>query len=347
VDIVYSTSDYYSEICGTSLESLLFNNTNISSLNVYIINNDISQENINRLQIIATFYKRSIYFIDKIDLKKITKTNINVGRWNIGTFYRLYLCSLLPMSVEKVIYLDCDTIIRHSLNDIYNFDLGKFSVAGVDDCRSDLYRLNVGMKESMPYINNGFLLINLKKWREEKIEQEFTEFISKYKGDITYMDQGVLNGVLSNKNEIFEIRPIYNSQRIFYDFNFNELLKLRRPTHHLDLNEYNEAINNPTVVHFTPTFISGTRPWNIKDNHKYRDEFLYYKSLTPWKDFPLRKDDRKFLKKIMTMICKLSPRKFVIFVFSYLHSVWYPKKRIKKMNKAFSKGDAYENINCK
>ena len=182
------------------------------------------------------------------------------------------------------------------------------------------------------------MLINLKKWREENVEEKFTKFISLRNGDCTYMDQAPLNGILSPENKIYELEAKYNSQRIFFDFSYKQLLKLRKPNYHLSEKQYNEAIDKPIIVHFTPTFITGTRPWQKKDKHKYRNEYLYYKGISEWKDVQLRKDDRKLGKKIMTICCKMCPNFILIPIMSYLHSSWYPKKRIKKAKKYMREG---------
>lgn len=332
MNVVYSSSDSYAEICGISIVSLFENNKDVEEINVYIIDNDISKLNKTRLENTANKYSRNLFFVNKIDLNKKTNTNVYVGRWNIGTFYRLYLSSILPLTVERVIYIDCDMIIRNSLENVYKIDLGDCLVAGADDCRSDLYRDDIGCKHGTVYINNGFMLIDLKKWREENVEERFTKFISDRNGDCTYMDQAPLNGVLVPENKIYELEAKYNAQRIFFDFSYRQLLKLRKPTHFLSEEQYNEAVSNPIIVHFTPTFITGTRPWQKKDKHKYTSEYKYYKSISEWKDVPYRKDDRKFRKKIMTFICKITPRFLLIPVMSYLHATWYPKKRIKISN---------------
>ena len=332
MNVVYSSSDSYAEICGISIVSLLENNKSEENIDIYIIDNDISELNKSKLEKTANKYARTLYFIDKIDLNLITNTNVYTGRWNIGTFFRLYLSSLLPNTVDRVLYIDCDMIIRKSLNEVYNLDIGNCLVAGVDDCRSDLYRDDIGCKHGSVYINNGFMLINLKKWREERIEDKFTEFISSRNGDCTYMDQAPLNGILGPENKIYELDAKYNSQRIFFDFSYKQLLRLRKPNHHLSEVSYDEAITDPIIVHFTPTFITGTRPWQKKDKHKFRDEYLQYKEISEWKDEPLRKDDRKLRKKVMTVCCKICPKFILIPIMSYLHATWYPKKRIKINN---------------
>lgn len=337
MNIVYSSSDSYAELCGISLVSLFENNKEVEKIKVYIINNGIKENNINKLLKVAEKYEREMLFVNSIDIEKITNTNIYVGRWNIGTFFRLYLTSILPDSIERLIYIDCDTIVRHSLVEVYNMDIGGCAVAGVDDCRSGLYRIDINCEPNNVYINNGFMLIDLNKWRALNLESQFSKFIADRYGDLTYMDQAPMNGILVPQNLIFELKPIYNAQRIFFDFNYKQLLKLRKPSHYLSYHEYLDAINDPVIVHFTPTFITGTRPWQKKDNHKFRNEFLYYKSISEWATEPLRKDDRKLKKKIMTIICKITPKFFIIPIMGYLHSTWYPKKRIKIYNRLKNK----------
>lgn len=333
MNIIYSSSDAYSELAGVSITSLFENNKNIDDISVYIIDNGISEKNKENFHKIANLYHRSIIFLPKIDIEKTLKVDIYTGRWNIGTFFRLYLGTILPKEIDRVLYLDCDTIVRGNLNELYNTDLGKCIVAGVDDCRSPLYRKELGLKDDSIYINNGVLLVDLEKWRKNSLEEEFSNFIKKHKGDCTYMDQAPLNSILGKRDLIYELPSKYNAQRVFFDFSYDELLNLRKPLHHLSKEEYIEAINSPIIVHFTPVFISGTRPWQVKDNHKFRNEYLHYKSISPWKDVPLRKDDRKFCKKIMTTCCKILPRFLLIRIMSYLHAKWYPNKRNKLANK--------------
>lgn len=333
MNVVYSSSDSYSMLCGISLLSLLENNKEVKDIRIFIINNDISESNIRNLDSIAKRYGREITYIPKVDLEKLAGTKIYVGQWNIGTFFRLFLGNILPLSVEKVMYFDCDTIIRHNLSELYELNLGDCIVAGADDCRSDNYRKEIGLDHGDTYINNGFLLIDLQKWRLLGLDKEFLSFISEHHGDITYMDQGVLNAILGKKKLIHELPPKYNAQRIFFDFSFDEIMKLRKPEHHCTEQEYQEAVTDPMIVHFTPTFITGTRPWNTNDHHKFTPEFLHYKALSPWVSSPLSKDGRKLKKRMATKVCRMLPRKMMIHQVSFLHVTVYPFLRSQKDKK--------------
>ena len=56
MDIVYSSSDSYCEIAGISMLSLLEHNRNVKELNIYLIDNNISEDNKQKLEgMIADF----------------------------------------------------------------------------------------------------------------------------------------------------------------------------------------------------------------------------------------------------------------------------------------------------
>ena len=332
MNIVYSSSDLFSEITAVSIISLLKNNIG-ENIHIYVINNGIKPKNQKRLKKLVCDYEQKLDFLPLPDIEKLVGRKINVGRWNISTFGRCFLCSIMPESVDKMLFIDADTIVRHSLSDIYNADMRGKALLGVDDCRGGAYRRNIGLPSKHEYINCGFMVVDLKKWRELEIEQECIDFINEKNGDITYMDQGVLNGVLGNKNLIGLIPPCYNAQRLYFDFSYNDFIRLRKPSFHYKQADYERAINDPVLVHFTTCFFTGTRPWNKEDRHPFKKEFLEYKGLTPWGNDEFWPDDRKKAKKLMTTISNILPKPVMIFVISVVHTKLYPMIRNIKMTK--------------
>lgn len=339
MNCVYTTSDSYAEITGISILSLFENNKNVEKLSVFVIDNGITEQNKEKMMSIANQYHRELLFLPKPDIFENLDFKMNVGRWHISTFYRLFMTKVLPETLDKVFYIDSDTIIRQSLDSLYNLDLGECIVAGADDFRSNSYRTNIGLEPDSTYINNGFLLIDLYKWRNQNIENQFLEFIIQYKGDITYMDQGVLNGVIGKMKKVYVLPPKYNSQTVFHDFKYNDLIRIRKPEQHATEEEIKEAKENPVVVHFTSCFISGTRPWMKKNNHPFRNEYLQYKEMSPWRDAPLKDDDRKFRKKLFTTVSRLTPKFVLIPIISITHSIIYPWVRNKKQKKNKGKNE--------
>lgn len=327
MNIVYSTSDAYSGIAAVSIASLLENSRDASEINVYVIDMGISDQNRERLEELVNRYERKLFFLDKLNIEKLTGTHIDVGRWHISTFSRLFLLHVLPEDMKKVIYIDCDMIIRHSLKELWEMDMEGTWAMSADDCRGKMYRTNIGIPEDSIYTNNGLMVIDLEAWKENNVERMFIDFIKKYNGDITYMDQGVLNGVFQPLKKVKLLPISYNAQTACYDLGYDGLQVCRNPVWAYTKEEFERDIADPVVVHFTTCFLSGTRPWIIGDKHHYHPEFIKYRNMTGWKDDPLWKDNTKFLKKVMTAACRAMP-KFITFNIIKVFHVWvYPSIR--------------------
>lgn len=79
--------------------------------------------------------------------------------------------------------------------------------------------MNIDLKPNDIMFNSGVMLIDLKKWKEKKVETRLLKFISKKHGHIQQGDQGALNHVLSH--DIYCFEPRFNSVTIFYDLRNN------------------------------------------------------------------------------------------------------------------------------
>lgn len=335
MNVIYSTSDAYSELAAVSIASLLVNSTDADEINVYVIDKGISDEHKKDLQDLVNRYQRNLILLNDLDIEGITHTKINVGRWHISTFSRLFLLHVLPETIHKIIYIDCDMIIRHSLYPLWNMDMEGSWCMSADDCRGKMYRVNIGIPENSIYTNNGLMVIDLDAWKENNVEEKFIDFINEYNGDITYMDQGVLNGVFQPLKKVKLLPISYNAQTACYDLGYEGLQSCRHPVWAYTKKEFEEGIKDPIVVHFTTCFMSGTRPWFKNDHHPYRNEFIHYRNLTAWKDKQLWDDPTPKKKQLMTTVCQKLPKGICYAIIGVTHTYLYPtvrsiKKKLKK-----------------
>ena len=335
MNIVYSSSDSYCEIAGISMLSLMESNVQADEINFYLIDNAISDKNKEKLEEMINKFGRRLCYISPLDIEKLSATHINVGRWNISTFYRLFLPTLLPESVERVLFIDCDTIVLEDLAPLWNMDMGDKWLYGVDDCRSAAYRTNLGLKPEDNYINNGVLLINIKAMRDNQVEDLFLKYIRENQGDITFVDQGVQNGVISRLNKSGLLHPKYNCLTVFFCFNYSNLVKLRKPPIPGEEAEYREAVAHPAIVHFQSCFRSGLRPWCKGCTHPFAKKYLEFKKKSPWKDTPMRPDDRTMPQKMLNWGTSIMPENLMVSSISVVHTKIYPlarniKQRLKK-----------------
>ena len=57
-----------------------------------------------------------------------------------ATYYRLLFAEILPDSINKVIYLDCDMIVLGSIAELWNIDISHYALAAVTDMSERIHK---------------------------------------------------------------------------------------------------------------------------------------------------------------------------------------------------------------
>lgn len=253
--IVYATDDNFAEILGVSLVSLYENSKDVDDIIVYVLDSGISDENIKKLKSLPKKYSRSdLSFIKATDISKELSMNVNLDRGSLSQYARLFVSSVLPAKLDRVLYLDCDIIINKSISELWNLDIKGKTIAALKDAFSKQYRKNIDLEPDDIMFNSGVMLIDLDKWRRENIESKLLEFIRKKNGKIQQGDQGALNAILSK--ETFCLEPRFNSVTIFYDFSYEEMMVYRKPVDFYPREEIELAVREPSIIHYTTSFLS-------------------------------------------------------------------------------------------
>lgn len=135
--------------------------------------------------------------------------------------------------------------MRRPLAPLWERPFGPSSALGVDDCRSGRYAAELGLPPDAPYVGSGVLLLNLARWRREGTEERFLAFLRARGGDVTYVDQGVLNGTLGALGQTGALPPRFGAPTVLFDFPYRDLLRLRRPAHPPTEAEWRAAVEDP------------------------------------------------------------------------------------------------------
>lgn len=309
--IVYATDDNFAEILGVSLVSLYENSKDVDDIIVYVLDSGISDENIEKLKSLPQKYGRSdLSFIKATNISKELSMSVNLDRGSLSQYARLFVSSVLPAELDRVLYLDCDIIINKSISELWNLDIKGKTIAALKDAFSKQYRKNIDLDPDDIMFNSGVMLIDLDKWRRENIESKLLEFIRKKNGKIQQGDQGALNAILSK--ETFCLEPRFNSVTIFYDLSYEEMMVYRKPVDFYPREEIELAVREPSIIHYTTSFLS-KRPWYEGCEHRYVAEWFKYKDISPWSDKPLWTEKKKNgIKGLYVSLCNKMPRKLMI-----------------------------------
>lgn len=260
MNIVCCTDNNYVIPCGVLITSVCENNS-IEDIKIYILTEGISLENQERLKAVVAKYGKQIEFYT-VDKKAFANCPIS-RHITLATYFRLIMTDILPQDIEKVLYLDCDIVVRHSLHSLWNTDIDSYAAGVIPDMSIDDIRIynRLQYPSYFGYFNAGVLLVNLRYWREKNLSDRFFEIINQYPERLRYHDQDVLNITLREIK--LNLHMKYNVQHGYF---FKDPLISRKYWE-----EREQAIIDPVILHY-----SGNKPWFIEFDTPYKKDFAFY-----------------------------------------------------------------------
>lgn len=305
IDVVFSIDENYIQHFCVAVTSLLENNQKVFS-RIFLIH-DIKNQKV--LQKTLSFiYKKYDQKIICLNFDNLVVENFKVdSHISKATYYRLFLSDLLPPNVEKILYLDSDLIVDGSLNFLkeltFKEEKSQFSSGHIvrhsqKVCREfSLYAVNeitsqnderlreIGLTGSN-YFNAGVLLINLKKWREDRINKRLVDIALRYSEKLKFHDQDVLNIVFQD-----------SCGELDYKFNTVNLEFINKK---VDRSQF-------LIIHYT----SGSKPWHFRNTHPLKFVYWEYLRKTPFRSYiPVDITFRSVAKKMVYFIQNLVTSNF-------------------------------------
>lgn len=195
--VVYTTSHNVDQYLPTTLNSLFTHNPDAF---VYIIAEDDKIDCIKRT--------KNIKIISKKDIPNFNFNSANTKASGM-MMARCWLSKILKE--DKVLYLDVDTIVLDSLEELWNTDITNYAIAAwVEDKDENLvpevFRWPRRYLKKSRYINSGVILFNLKFIREHGIDDQQIKLLNE--NYFPFPDQDVIN--LACDGYIKYLDPIYN-----------------------------------------------------------------------------------------------------------------------------------------
>lgn len=192
------------------------------------------------------------------------------GHVTIAAYYRLLIPYLLPRSIEKVIYLDCDLILKEDLNNLWKIGIDNQYLFAVQDMLCPLVSNGLKTYQELqispdtPYFNSGVMILNLKKWREDDISFKVINYLEESGRRLRYWDQDGLNAILAGRWGKLDPRwnQLPNKFSSWQESHFSEEV-------------YHQVMEAPYLIHFA----SDDKPWRFKfsplrDTEKQFFEYL-------------------------------------------------------------------------
>ncbi|WP_010249949.1 glycosyltransferase [Acetivibrio cellulolyticus] len=275
IKIVSASDDRYVQHLGIMLTSLLMNTDSRESLEFFVIDGGLTDKNKEILASIVGKYGLKMHFLH-LNPERYQSFKV-MSYFGQVTFFRIFVTELFDPSVEKIIFLDCDMIIKGDIAELWETDVsGYYAAAGEDvGIENDglfgtQHKRSLGIKRKSKYFNAGVMVINMTMWRNHNIPGQTSDYLLTHRNEIKFPDQDALNAVLCDKwkllhpkwNQVATLQLFYKKKWVIRD----DLL---------------EAVHNPAIIHYSEP----SKPWHYMNLHPMKKEYLKYAALSPWKDF--------------------------------------------------------------
>lgn len=251
---------------GVTITSLMLNANGTEYDIIVVIDETVLEEDRNRILSMKKLFGVSITLVtvtNQFDSLKISNPT-----WSKACYYRLLLPNLLP-NYDTVIYSDVDIVFQSSLAEAF-CPIDDYYVAACQDVNTSNRKKRIRILDLAPgqiYFCAGFMIMNLKKFRELGLVQKALELS---KRNFVYMDQDVLNYLC--KGHVYYLSPfVCRFSLCVLPINPIEKETLLTPE------DITRSLN-VAAIHY----ISSSKPWN-SFCHRWEVWWHYY-MLSPFFD---------------------------------------------------------------
>lgn len=249
ISIAYAPDDNYVNQTVVSMKSALEHNEQVEFIIMY---SKLSAESMQKLGAVGGSLR-----LIKMDESQFA--DLTLSKWvTVQAWFRIKLPDLCK-DLDKVLYLDCDTLIRGNLDELFSMDLTGKYLAGVKDVWGvSKYVKRLGMKSGV-YVNSGMLLFNCDYCRKEHFFDKVVDFAKNNAKIIEFCDQDSINKVVDEHKLV--ISPKYNLMDTWWRGGYYEFEGEEET-------EYLQAKESPVIAHLT-----GLKPAFKGCGNKFKDEW--------------------------------------------------------------------------
>ena len=193
-------------------------------------------------------------------------------------YLRIFAPWILPESIDRLIYLDSDLVVVDDLGPLMELDLGDNLVAAAPDYPllramiSPDRRKSLGIPVEHDYVNSGVLVMELSRWRRDRMTERLCRYIERQGARLSFHDQDAINAVLHDRIQLLDCR--WNLQARMY--------ACGRGSFPREFEATVEARRRPAIIHYT----GSEKPWKFRSRIPRKGDYVRYQRKTAWRSAP-------------------------------------------------------------
>lgn len=194
INVVCATDDAYAMPLAAALRSALHFLGDGWRLRVFVLDAGVRQETAQRLKASLDDPRMSLELIDIRGARVARYPSVFHINW--VSLSKLLISELVPVDVDKVIWLDCDLIVCADLSSLWLTDLaGRPALAKRESVFSKVltFAPELGIDPGAPYFNSGVLVLDVDLLRREAFTARAIQCLEDNLHRRSCQDQDVLN----------------------------------------------------------------------------------------------------------------------------------------------------------
>jgi|GEM_PF-1679773 len=254
INIGLTFNDKFAVPAQVLIASILLNSVGDDQFKFFIFGDELSRKTLDGVEKLKDIKQFELQHI-KVDKSEFQNFFLpEKGHFRTVNYFRIKIPSLIP-EIDKILYIDCDTIVKTSLSPLFKLDISNYFLAATRAATSNQNNRRLGLPKFAPYFLSGLMLINCRKWRENGIESKLVEYIKTSPIDkLLNLEQDAINYVLGNG--ILQLPSNWNVE-IRTDITYPRY--------------YHKYLINPFILHYN----SGDKPWH-EETKQDTKEFNFY-----------------------------------------------------------------------
>lgn len=274
IPVVFASDNNYVIILAVALQSLIDNTSEENNYDVCIMSDEILENNKDILRnVVGAKRNISLRFIEVASILDKQKFKINNTQLSRATFIRLLIPKIFSR-YNKLVYLDCDVVLRKDVAQLFSVDLGNAYIGGVPDAHikevfkyrksmNEYIRNIIGIDDAKNYFNAGVMVLNITELAKIYTTDKLLALATSRKWK--WEDQDVLNYISRGHVKYLEL----NWDVLWSECPRCQQIMIADP-------DYLEALKNPYIIHYA----AGMLPTKV-ENNRYAVDFWNVARRTP------------------------------------------------------------------
>ena len=296
IHIVFASDDRYAQHAAVAMASVLEHAKYPERIDFFLLSDSISEERAEKFRTTARRWDSEAIVIP-VEGEAFSEFYVS-AQLSRAAYMRLAVAEILPKDIDKIIYLDCDLIVKKDITELWDASMERNAIAAVPDCgimtsakSRKQKRQCIGLTGEDLYFNSGVLMIDLAEWRKNNYARKLLSLVQEH--SYPHHDQDALNAFFYHRwtalpLEWNVIPPVW--------FMFLKIVfsKWRASAA--------TARQNPAILHYA----GGYKPWEYAVYAGFNDEYYALFQKTAFADekmpqFDARKKHRSIRRQMVRL----------------------------------------------